>query len=421
VSYCFQSSKAYDHGLWLESFFSSRGRREFDSNKRTKSNNHVFQKDDGTGNFPDNATSDTYLTLGLVLGATMRFGDMCEMNLATTSPYLEDSRIRFNLDEIFYHQDDYGWELDQTHMYSWTYRDSIYSHYVTNNGDVTNKTNSVHVFLGETWPGHGISSADRRYVFMSGTYYDYNQSEFDRPKRLLAHELGHNLQLHHTWLTNDDCDDTPPNDNCWCEDTCSNNIMDYNCYKCALTECQVGKMHWALMGYSSNISDCYVDNTTYVSLPYSTGFESGPDDHWVLGSSDDCGLIRVTGDYTPHAGSAHLIMCSAINGNYATNTGELHLNLSGKSDVELEFYWKETGDETHTQDGVYISDDGGSIFKKIYSLTGGSSTYQKVTIDLSDAIDFEDMDHSGTFVIKFQQYDNYKMTTDGIAIDDINV
>lgn len=31
------------------------------------------------------------------------------------------------------------------------------------------------------------------------------------------------------------------------------------------------------------------------------------------------------------------------------------------------------------------------------------------------------MSHSSTFVVKFQQYDNYTMTTDGIAIDDIKV
>ncbi len=111
----------------------------------------------------------------------------------------------------------------------------------------------------------------------------------------------------------------------------------------------------------------------------------------------------------------------SINNNYCTNEAWLHLNLSGKSNVGLQFYWKETSDETHPQDGVFISDDGGNNFTKIYDLAGGSSTYQKVNIDLSSEISNISLSHSSTFVIKFQQYDNNSMTTDGMAFDDINI
>ncbi len=65
---------------------------------------------------------------------------------------------------------------------------------------------------------------------------------------LFNHELGHCLGLAHTWNVDDGCEDTPKNPGCWnfnspagCQDV-SNNVMDYNNYKDALTPCQVGKI-----------------------------------------------------------------------------------------------------------------------------------------------------------------------------------
>jgi len=163
------------------------------------------------------------------------------------------------------------------------------------------------------------------------------------------------------------------------------------------------------------------NQTSYKAPSYSTGFEDGLDTYWKVYQSNNNGRTMSTDYGAPRTGDGHLALDVIYSGTYSTNEGWMHLNLSGKSNVALQFWWKETSDETHTQDGVYISDDGGVIFKKIYSLTGGSSTYQKVNIDLSDKINDEDMDHSSTFVVKFQQYDNYPMSTDGIAIDDIDV
>ncbi len=69
---------------------------------------------------------------------------------------------------------------------------------------------------------------------------------------ILNHEIGHSLGLAHTWNTNDGCDDTPQHPGCWdqfsapCRETgvYSNNMMDYNNCQCALSPCQLAKIHY---------------------------------------------------------------------------------------------------------------------------------------------------------------------------------
>lgn len=67
---------------------------------------------------------------------------------------------------------------------------------------------------------------------------------------LFNHEVGHILGLSHAW-TEDGCPDTDNHPNrCWmwsetgpCRDQASDNMMDYNTYKVALTPCQIGRVH----------------------------------------------------------------------------------------------------------------------------------------------------------------------------------
>ena len=163
----------------------------------------------------------------------------------------------------------------------------------------------------------------------------------------------------------------------------------------------------------------------YATLPYSTGFESGAlDQFWTTAEGVE-GRIRVSTSYSPHGGSYQLLMDDAVSGgSYSQNEAWLHLNLSGESQVDLDFWWKEFGDETHAQDGVYFSDNGGSSFVKVYDLNGQSftnQTWQNITIDLDQAAASAGLSLSSTFVVKFQQYDNYPMTSDGFAFDDISV
>ncbi len=163
----------------------------------------------------------------------------------------------------------------------------------------------------------------------------------------------------------------------------------------------------------------------YVSLPYSTGFESGAlDGNWTTTEGTE-GRIQVSSANTPHSGSFHLTMDDTVNGGaYSQNEAWMHLDLSGETQVDLDFWWKEFGDETHAQDGVYFSNNGGSSFTKVFDLNGASytnNTWQNFALDLDALASGAGLSLTSTFVVKFQQYDNYGITTDGHAFDDISV
>ena len=162
----------------------------------------------------------------------------------------------------------------------------------------------------------------------------------------------------------------------------------------------------------------------YASLPFSEGFESGSLSQYWTTSSPAPGRILVTTANTPHSGTRHLTMDVGTNGTYVQNEALLHLNLTGAGQTDLSFWWKEFGDETHAQDGVYFSDNGGSSFVKVQDLNGASytnSTWYQFNLDVDALCAANGLSQTATFVVKFQQYDNYAIATDGMAFDDISV
>jgi hypothetical protein len=166
-----------------------------------------------------------------------------------------------------------------------------------------------------------------------------------------------------------------------------------------------------------------VSSGSYASLPYSTGFETALDAYWTTSSSNSYGRIQRVTTNTPHGGSYHLTMDVNTSNQYSENHADLKVNLSGYTNASVSFWWKDFGDENHTNDGVYFSSNGGSTFTKVYTFTPASysTTYSQFTLDIDALCAANGLTMTSTFVIRFQQYDNYPISSDGMSFDDISV
>ena len=170
--------------------------------------------------------------------------------------------------------------------------------------------------------------------------------------------------------------------------------------------------------YKGNTSST---SSSYASLPYSTSFESGLDSYWKTQSSVSSGRIQVTSSNSPYDGSKQLTMDVSTNGTYSTNEAWLKLDLSGVTQCYMTLYTKSFSEDTHTSDGFYFSNNGGTSFTKVSSYSTSSTKWTLVKLDIDQLASSAGLSLSSTFVIKFQQYDNYGISSDGMGYDKINV
>lgn len=162
-------------------------------------------------------------------------------------------------------------------------------------------------------------------------------------------------------------------------------------------------------------------SSTYASLPYSTSFESGFDNYWKTTSSGSTGRIQITSSNSPYDGSKQLTMDVSSNGTYVTNEAWLRLNLSGITQCYMTLYTKSFSEDTHSSDGIYFSNNGGTSFTKVSSYSTSSTSWTQVKLDIDQLASAAGLSLTSTFVIKFQQYDNYGISSDGMGYDKINV
>jgi M6 family metalloprotease-like protein len=166
---------------------------------------------------------------------------------------------------------------------------------------------------------------------------------------------------------------------------------------------------------------------------YSENFESGSlGPEWNSSSTDE-GRILVTSNNYPHSGSYHITMDdTTANSVYSLNELTLTLNLTGKTGVMFRFWHMEIGDEDNAMsvsftgsedtDGVAISADGNTWYRVVdLGITKSPWVYTMHEVDLDAAIAAAGISYNSTFRIKFQQFDNYPINSDGFAFDDIEL
>ena len=231
-------------------------------------NFNVFQKSDGTNNWPDTpqTASELATLVGWVNGYyAMYLCDEPSDPCPNTAYTLSDTKIRFRIAHIYFYQDDALWSsIDETALMNRV----LTAHPTAKcqlNVLLTQATNTP--FSGRASQPSASLSANQ-WVLMVGQYNPNNTPNYGS-SITLAHEAGHSLDLLHMYL--DCCPETcdtlsciylsdafcPPTNPClqegdWnCDpyatgNTCTNNIMGATMKACHFTDLQIAKMHRAL-------------------------------------------------------------------------------------------------------------------------------------------------------------------------------
>ncbi len=226
--------------------------------------NNFRANDDGTGN-----TSYTGFDYAQDLVTAINNNILAQtepMNLyvGAQPPAVYPKKWRVNLNGIYFHDDPtYKWYADvHANPTAVTYLNSTYGQ---------DLNNTVNIYLFSDDPNNSVCCGygPGTTIFIAHAWDSYvNQGWGAWSKAAItAHELGHNLSLHHTITSNcmgncdDGCSDTPTYNQAiaagftnplqWNSPTGENNMMGYNASSKAVTPCQLRKVYKRLLNSMS--------------------------------------------------------------------------------------------------------------------------------------------------------------------------
>jgi hypothetical protein len=246
-------------------------------------NFHYMLRNDGTGNFNpvDDGNGNTNLNgykrseqiINAANDALINNQKMWLPNPNSTP--IPQIRVRYLLTGVYFHNDsrlmtaytgDLGFpSIDELHSTYGVNTDTEINYYFTRSSWI-NDANVTYEL-----PGNGLGRIDL-HAGISSSYVKYLLEPWWVPMHssLFNHEIGHILNIGHTWAFEDFCDDTPNHGwidaqgnvkQCFnhneppviCDwNNCSNNVMDYNSWQSSYTTCQVGRMHDHLNSTAGN-------------------------------------------------------------------------------------------------------------------------------------------------------------------------
>ena len=166
---------------------------------------------------------------------------------------------------------------------------------------------------------------------------------------------------------------------------------------------------------------------------YKEDFETGSlGPEWIAASTLEDGRIEISDQQPAASGDFALFMDRSSSGGVGNNNEAiLSVDLSGVTDATLSFAHADFGDEEHALplnfsgsvigDGVSISDDGTTWFRILDATNITFGQWQNVFFDLDELALSAGMSFGDNFLIKFQQFDDFPLTTDGRAYDSIQI
>ncbi|NUO80165.1 T9SS type A sorting domain-containing protein [candidate division KSB1 bacterium] len=175
------------------------------------------------------------------------------------------------------------------------------------------------------------------------------------------------------------------------------------------------------------------------TIIFSDNFEKGRFDststgYWQAQPGANGGVARVASTIQG-VGAGHQSLYGAAmgkenDGNTTLNHLDLHLNLSGYTQVEFSFWIRDHFDDSDPDDSMWFSDDGGANFTKIQEFNPSEwddEWGQFPTFDLDRLAAKFSLRLTSQFVIRFQQSGvtdfsgDYSYSKDGIFLDDVMV
>ncbi len=170
---------------------------------------------------------------------------------------------------------------------------------------------------------------------------------------------------------------------------------------------------------------------TIVSDDFETGVLSSA---WTKYSSDaSLGRIQLSGANGTGGGAYAMLMDhnDSVGTTYNLNEAVWTVNLAGLTQATLSFSHTSYSDEDdalpvnwvgHANgDGVSISADGNTWYRVWQAVSGTGGVYSAVSVDLSAAATTAGISLGSNFKVKFQQYDNYNIGTDGRGWDSVAI
>ncbi|MDJ0752521.1 MAG: hypothetical protein QNJ45_03310 [Ardenticatenaceae bacterium] len=93
--------------------------------------------------------------------------------------------------------------------------------------------------------------------------------------------------------------------------------------------------------------------------------------------------------------------------------------FSSTAEVAVSFWGRNHADEPHAEDGLFLSDDGGGSYAKVFDFAQLPNANQQISLNLSELAVDAGKTINNQFTLKFQSYDNSNLPMDGYTFDDI--
>ena len=167
-------------------------------------------------------------------------------------------------------------------------------------------------------------------------------------------------------------------------------------------------------------------------FPFSDGFETGTfSAYWTTNTTSTNGRIRVAANGFPFEGTYHATLDRAASGEFSLNELVLTADLSGQTNVYFDCWTKCYGDENHAMpvqfagatnaDGIALSVDGTNWHRLAGLRNPGAGVFSNVSVDVVAFAAARGLSLESPVRIKFQQYDDFPMESDGWAFDGVQL